>query len=284
MLGSIRSLRSVNLPLERRSTTLSELPHTTDAATAIPRLVERHGDRIYALGLSLCDNPDNADDLVQETFLRALKSWDSFEGRSQASTWLYTIATRACRRMQRRRAGEPRRMEPLQRVLPSGDEGVIQLPSDDDPEADAVRAEATEAVLRAVARLPLEFRLPFVLKEMADFSVSEIADTLDVKPATVKTRLHRARLKVRQELTGSLPRRAGAPPDHTREACLALLRAKQESMDHDRDFPLDDDQLCERCRSVFETLDLGRSICRALGDATMPADVRAALDRALSAN
>lgn len=263
---------------------MSELSHTTDAARAIPRLVESHGDRIYALGLSLCDNPDNADDLVQETFLRALKSWDSFEGRSQPSTWLYTIATRACHRMQRRRAGEPRRMEPLQRVLPSGDEGVIQLPSDDDPEADAVRAEATEAVLRAVARLPLEFRLPFVLKEMADFSVAEIAETLDVKPATVKTRLHRARLRVRQELAGSLPRREGGPPDHTREACLALLRAKQESMDHDGEFPLDDDQLCERCRSVFETLDFGRDICRALGGATMPADVRAALDRALSPN
>jgi len=269
---------------ERIVTTLNELSHTTDADRAIPRLLESHGDRIYALGLHLCDNPDNADDLVQETFLRALRSWESFEGRSQPSTWLYTIATRACRRMQRRRAGEPRHMESLQRVLPSGDEGVIQLPSDDDPEANTVRSEATEAVLRAVAKLPLEFRLPLVLKEMADFSVAEISETLDVKPATVKTRLHRARLRVRQELTEALPRRVGAPPDHTREACLALLRAKQESMDSDRDFPLDDEQLCERCRSVFETLDLGRSICRTLGNASMPADVRDALDRALAAN
>lgn len=265
-----------------RRGTLNELPHTTDADRAIPRLLESHGDRIYALGLHLCDNPDNADDLVQETFLRALKSWDSFEGRSQPSTWLYTIATRACRRMQRRRAGEPRRMEPLQRVLPSGDEGVIQLPADDDPEADAVRREATEAVLRAVTGLPLDFRLPFVLKEMADFSVAEIAETLDVKPATVKTRLHRARLRVRRDLAHALPRRAGAPPDHAREECLALLRAKQEAMDGDRAFPLADAELCERCRSVFESLDLGRSICRTLGGARMPDDVRSALDEALS--
>jgi RNA polymerase sigma-70 factor (ECF subfamily) len=255
-------------------------PHTS-AGEAIPDLLESYGDRIYALGLTLCDNPDNAQDLVQETFLHALESWGSFEGRSQPSTWLHTIAARTCRRMQRRRAGEPRHMESLTRILPSGDEGVIQLPSDDDPEADAVRHEASDAVLRAVSCLPLDFRLPFVLKEMADLSIAEIAEALDVNPATVKTRLHRARLRVRKELAEAIPSRDAASPDHSREECLALLRAKQESLDHDTHFPIPDDELCERCRSVFDTLDLGRSICRTLACGEMPADVRQALDRAL---
>lgn len=248
---------------------------------AIPELLDRYGDRIYSLGLHMCHNPSNAEDLVQETFLEAFRSWDGFEGRSLPSTWLHTIAVRTCRRMQRRRAGEPRRMEPLERILPSGDEGMVQLPSDDDPEADAIRHEATEAVLRAVRELPLDFRLPFVLKEMADLSVAEIAEALDVKPATVKTRLHRARLRVRQALSAALPSREGPPPDHEREACLALLRAKQEALDHDAVFPIPDDQLCERCRSVFDTLDYGRGLCRTLACGEMPDDVRRALARAL---
>lgn len=251
------------------------------AEDAISALFERYGDRIYALGLTLCDDPSRAEDLVQETFLRALRSWAGFEGRARPSTWLHTIAMRACRRMERRRAGQPRHMVSLTRVLPSGDEGVVQLPADDDPEADAVRREATEAVLRAVAQLPLDFRLPFVLKEMADLSVAEIADVLDVKPATVKTRLHRARLRVRQGLAGTFSRREAAPPDHAREECLALLRAKQESLDHDAVFPFSNEELCERCRSVFATLDYGRSICRELGTGEMPDELRRSLARAL---
>jgi len=253
----------------------------TSPDRAISELLETHGGRIYALGLTLCDNPDNAQDLVQETFLNALESWDSFEGRSQPSTWLHTIAVRTCRRMQRRRAGEPRRMEPLSRILPSGDEGTIQIPSADDPEADAVRHEATAAVLRAVAHLPLDFRLAFVLKEMADLSIAEIAEALDVNPGTVKTRLHRARLRVRRELAETIPSRDAPAPDHVREECLALLRAKQESMDHDTEFPIPDDELCERCRSVFATLEYGRNICRTLACGKMPAEVRQSLAKAL---
>ena len=253
----------------------------TSPDRAISSLLESHGDRIYSLGLSLCDNPDNAQDLVQETFLQALESWEDFEGRSQPSTWLHTIAVRTCLRMQRRRAGEPRHMEPLARVLPSGDEGVIQIPSDDDPEADAVRQEATDAVLRAVAHLPLDFRLPFVLKEMADLSIAEIAEALDVNPATVKTRLHRARLRVRKELAETIPTHDAPPPNHAREECLALLRAKQESLDHDTVFPIPDDELCDRCRAVFATLEYGRNICRTLACGEMPAGVRQSLARAL---
>lgn len=251
----------------------------TSAARAIPELFDSHGDRIYSLGLRLCDNPANAEDLVQETFMRALESWDGFEGRSRPSTWLHTIAVRACRRMQRRRAGEPKHMQPLTRLLPSGDERVIQLPSDEDPEADAVLKEATDAVLTAVSELPLDFRLPLVLKEMTDLSVAEIAGALDVKPATVKTRLHRARLRVREALAEALPGREGEPPDHAREECLALLRAKQESLDRDTEFPIPDDELCDRCRSVFATLDYGRGICRALACGEMPAEVREELVR-----
>ncbi len=251
------------------------------ADDAIPALVAAHGDMIYSLGLRLCGSSDAAEDLVQETFLRALRAWDGFEGRSKASTWLYTIASRACRRMQRRKAGEPRRLEPLHRLLPSGDEAVVEIPSSDDPERDAVVGEAARNVRRAIASLPLAFRLPLVLKEVAGFSVSEIAQVLGIREATVKTRLHRARLRVRRELAGGLPSRPARPQDHEREDCLLLLKAKQEALDRDAPFPIPEAQLCARCRSVFRTLDLARDACSTLGEGTMPPEVRAALAREL---
>lgn len=252
------------------------------AGEAIARLFEEHGDLIYQLGLRTCNDPEAAEDLVQETFLRALKSWDSFEGRARPSTWLYTIATRACSRMQRRRAGEPRRLEPLERLLPSGDERPVQVPSAEDPEGDAVLHLATDAARRAVAELPVEFRLPFVLKEVFDFSVAEVGEILEVKPATVKTRLHRARLRLRQSLAELLPTvdEIRAEDPHTDE-CLALLKAKQESLDRGTPFPVPPDELCQRCRSVFATLDLGREACRRLDTGEMPADLRAFVRRSL---
>ena len=78
-------------------------PHAGQPADdAIPRLMDDYADHIYGLGLRLCDDPEKAEDLVQETFMRALKSWKSFDGRSKPSTWLYTIASRTCQRMERR--------------------------------------------------------------------------------------------------------------------------------------------------------------------------------------
>jgi len=87
---------------------------------AIARLMREYGDRVHLLGLRLCSDPERAHDLVQETFIRALKGWDAFDGRSQASTWLYTIATRACQRLERLRVGEPSQKTSLERLLPTG--------------------------------------------------------------------------------------------------------------------------------------------------------------------
>lgn len=249
---------------------------------AIARLFDEYGPLVYSLGLRMCDSPDAAEDLVQETFMRALSSWEGFEGRAKPSTWLYTIASRACQRMRRRRAGEPRRLEPIERLLPSGDEGVIQLPSGDDPSERAAMSEAIDAVRGAIAELPLDFRLPFVLKEVLEFKVAEIAEVLGVSENTVKTRLHRARLKVRSALAEALPGHSPGPPDHDREECLVLLKAKQEALDRDARFPVPDEDLCERCRSVFGTLDLGRDVCRSLRAGEFPEPLRERILASLS--
>lgn len=247
------------------------------ADEAIPRLLERHGAKLYRLGLRVCGDEDEARDLLQEVFLNAYRKWDQFEGRSEATSWLYTIAVRACRRRHRRRAGEPRTLESLEELLPSGE---AQLPGPDiDPLDAALAHQAEERLSAALVELPLRYRLPLILKDIAELSVGETAKVLGLRAATVKTRVHRARLRLRKELDSLLPRQPAPPPDHPRSVCLDLLRARQEAMDRDVPFPVPEDELCDRCRSLFATLELTRDVCVRLGRGELPPQVRRLLER-----
>ncbi|MCK6480342.1 MAG: RNA polymerase sigma factor [Planctomycetes bacterium] len=236
------------------------------AEVAIPRLLEEHGGRMYSLGLRLCRDAHRAEDLVQETFLRAWRGWDRFEGRSSPATWLYSIASRVCRRFHRRRAGEPAGMASLEELLPFGEPGMPDLPGSEggDPAGRAALDEARARVEEAVADLPPAFRLPLVLKDLQGLSVADTARVLGLREATVKTRLHRARLRLRQAVVEGLPRRDGPALAYSRRVCLDLLAAKQEALDRGVPFPLGNEVVCERCRSVFASMDLAAEACAAL--------------------
>ena len=123
---------------------------------ALERLMEEEGGRMYGLGMKLCGNSEEAEDLVQETFLQAFRKWDQFEGRSAPSSWLYTIAARICQRRNRLRSGEPTRVESLSELLPSGQPMVAVIPSSEESQLDEqLRREARERVDRALAKLPI---------------------------------------------------------------------------------------------------------------------------------
>lgn len=240
----------------------------------IPELLDRYGGRIYGLGLKMCGTPQDAEDLVQETFLQAYRKWDQFEGRSQPSTWLFRIAARLCTRRQRRRAGEPRHMASLD-LLPSQDEPIVQVGDEAlSPERLVAQKETREALEEALTHLPELFRLPLFLKELMELSVEEVAEVLGVKPATVKTRLHRARLYLAKELRRHLPRVDAPPPDHSRQMCLDLLKLKQDTMDRNGVFPVPQQEICHRCRSLFRTLDLATDTCRRLAAGDLPDDLK----------
>ncbi len=247
------------------------------AHEAIPALLDRHGDRIFGLGLRMCDGPDEAEDLVQETFLRAFRHWDQFEGRSDPGTWLWAIAARTCQRLHRRRAGQPKRMASLDELLPTPRDALPALTASGDLPLDAqLRRETREAVERAIGTLPAAFRIPLVLKELADFSLAEIAAILEVREGTVKTRVHRGRLLLRKALAARLPAGETGPPDHARQVCLDLLKTKQDALDRGAAFPLPERELCDRCRSMFATLDLAQDVCRQLrAGSRLPGEVRA---------
>lgn len=230
------------------------------AREAVADLFREHGNKVYALGLQVCRNPEDAHDLVQETFLRALKSWPTFQGRSKASTWLYTIAHRACIRLQRRRSGEPMPSQLAELGIQAGEwlasaQGHTSLD-------EVLKRESAATVHRAIGALPDEFRFPLVLKEFADLSVEEIASLLKLKGATVKTRLHRGRLRVAQALSDAVPDfEAGQLPG---QVCLDIIEAKQKALDEGLAFPMPDKEVCSLCHDVCRTLDVVEKACREL--------------------
>lgn len=261
-----------------------EVQASETARRAIPQLFDTYGPGLRAFSLRLCGSPEEADDLVQETFLRAFRKWEQFQGLSSAKTWLYSIAIRVCMRLHRKRSGEPARMESFSELLPSGQKKVPDIASSwKKPDEIVFDRELRCSVESAISKLPIHFRLPLVLKDLAELSVPEISDVLGLKPATVKTRIHRARLFLRKQLAASLPCREADEPDHSKRVCLDLLKAKQEALDRGVPFPYPDEELCDRCRSLFATLDLGFSICRELARGRIPKRLRVQVEKKLSA-
>jgi RNA polymerase sigma-70 factor (ECF subfamily) len=206
-----------------------------------------------------------AEDVVQETFVRAFRARHQVESAAGARAWLYTIARHVCQRLHRPRAGQPDHFEPLEsldRLLPRPTPEIPDLATSDSSPLDHTRlAEARELVERALERLPEPFRRVLILADVAELTASEVAAVLGLKEATVKTRLHRGRLKLREVLARGLPSRLADPPTHARRICLDLLRAKLDAMDRHVPFPFSDQALCERCQSVLASLDLAGAAC-----------------------
>jgi len=247
--------------------------------SAIPRLVELHGGRLFALGRRFCGDDEQARDMVQETFLSAWRHWESFEGRADPATWLYSIAARACQRMHRPRAGEPAELAPLDAEGAFGAARIGVVPADESgPVATLLRQEAKERLEAAIAALPVDFRMPLVLREIAGLSVEDVAGVLGLEPVTVRTRLHRARLRLREALESVLPKKDVAAPLYERQVCLDLLRAKQEALDRGLEFQFPGGVVCERCATVFASLDWAQDLCRELGHGELPPALRAWLE------
>jgi RNA polymerase sigma-70 factor (ECF subfamily) len=167
------------------------------------RLYREHVDRIYRFAQRLCGQADDAKDLVQETFLNAYRGFKDFRGEAQLSTWLYTIASRVCIRMRRKRSGEPDRELSLDEFIPTSEgEFRLQIATEGlTPEEALEHKELRAALERAIQRLPKMYRLVLVLRDMEGLSAKEVGTIMGLNERAVKSRLHRARLFIRKELS-----------------------------------------------------------------------------------
>jgi RNA polymerase sigma-70 factor (ECF subfamily) len=170
---------------------------------AFSELIERYRSRIFGLALKLAKNREDAEDIFQDTFLKAIDNIQKFRAESSFGTWLYTI----CVNIVRARYGREQKAEllPLDDYLPAGNEAAeaaaLQAANWDDPLARLSQNEVREILDKAIHKLPLKYRIPFLLRYTQDMSVQEVAEALDLKPANAKSRILRARLALRKLLS-----------------------------------------------------------------------------------
>lgn len=165
---------------------------------AFNQLVLRHQDQLYALVYRLVPDRDQAADVVQEAFFSAYRNLGSFRGGSVRS-WLSKIAVNGAMDLQRARRRRP------SQPYPELEDESWQPPADptDDPDARAIAAERTRALSLALASIGEDQRAAIVLYDVEGYDYAEIAQIAGVSVGTVKSRIHRGRLALRERLAGS---------------------------------------------------------------------------------
>jgi len=168
---------------------------------AFARLVQVHERLVYGLAARLLGDAEEARDVSQEVFLQVFRTLGQFEGRSSLKTWIYRIAVNQChnrRRWWQRRRRD--RLVSLDVVTPAEEP---RLSPESSPEQEYARQEQSEALQRALRALPFRQRAVLLLREVEGLSCEQAAEALEVPVGTIKSRLSRARLALKQELEKS---------------------------------------------------------------------------------
>ena len=170
---------------------------------AMEKIVERYGNQIFTFGLKMCAHLQDAEDIAQETFLSAFRYLDSFREETKLRNWLFKIAARACLRKRRKKKCEPDQEIPLESfVYQDGSGDRYEIPDwSDDPSDNVLRAELKNIIDAAIQSLPHKYRLVFNLRDIEGFNTEETSEILGISIQSVKTRLHRARLSLREKIS-----------------------------------------------------------------------------------
>ena len=197
---------------------MSTTPITFDEADLVARaksgdgvafseLVTRYQSKIYRLAKHITQNDEDAEDVLQEAFLKAYEHLDGFQGNSKFYTWIVRIAVNESLMKLRKRRGD--RTVPLDEPLDTGEETVKREIAvwEDNPEQQYSQEELRGILDEAVQSLKPDFRTVFVLRDIEELSTEETADALGISIPAVKSRLLRARLALREKLTRKFKRK-----------------------------------------------------------------------------
>jgi RNA polymerase sigma-70 factor, ECF subfamily len=271
---------------------------------AVEVLLERHQAQVYRFGVRLCRDPDDAEDVLQDTLLAAARGLREFRGGASLSTWLYTIARSFCIKHRRRSKfappedvrGEPERQR----------EREAAVDPRDSPEDSLAGREVERALEEAVRSLEPMYREVLVLRDMEGLTAPEVAEVLGISVVAVKSRLHRARVAVRERVApllsdssppspaagavntsgrrDELPR--SAAPSPVAAACpdvLTLFSQHEEgeisaSVCADLERHLEG---CTRCRAACDSLRTTLRLCKRVDVAPVPPALQAKVRFAL---
>jgi RNA polymerase sigma-70 factor, ECF subfamily len=177
---------------------------------ALETLMARHSARVYRVAFGITRNHAEAEEVVQDVFLTLFRKIDMFEGRAALGTWLYRVAANAA--LIKRRGKRVTMEMSLEDCLPTfredghrdGDHAMLMADWSATPESELLSGEAREILERALERLPEHYRALLVLRDVEELSNEEVAEILGESVSTVKSRLHRARMALREVLTRQL--------------------------------------------------------------------------------
>jgi RNA polymerase sigma-70 factor, ECF subfamily len=234
---------------------------------------------VHKFGLKLCRDDESAEEVLQETLLAAARHLATFRGDSALSTWLYMVAKSACIKQRRRSKFAPAVVESLDLAheAPASVESTIER-----PDHSLERAELGEHLQRAIAALEPMYRDVLVLRDVEGLSANEVAETLELSVEAVKSRLHRARTRVREALAPLL-----GVEETTAPGCpdvVALLSARLEG-----DVTADTCKQmeahlagCPRCTGLCDSLRSTLRLCQTAGASRPVApEVRASVRQAV---
>jgi RNA polymerase sigma-70 factor (ECF subfamily) len=227
---------------------------------ALERALELLQGTVFSFSMKVCGQREDAEDTMQEVLVKALPYLPKFESPRALLVWLYKVAKNRCLMSRRKTKFAPKRDLSLEELMPDRLE-LARLAQERpvNPESLAIRSQQARRLREAIQQLPPHYRIILVLRDMEGLTDDEVGEITGLRPGTVRVRLHRARLFVRQTLAQHghkrrTPRQAVSAVERTaphserrRASCKALFAQLSDYLDEQLD-----DSLCQKLEEHFE--------------------------------
>ncbi|MCY1077838.1 sigma-70 family RNA polymerase sigma factor [Archangium lansingense] len=245
---------------------------------AVDELLARHEKQVYRFGLRMCGSEEDAKEVLQETLLAAFRGIHAFRGDAALSTWLFQVARTHCLRLRRPRAGAPEEFQPLD--SPAATDVAA---ADATPDMASHARQMGEMLQAAILALPEAQREVLILRDVEGLSAEEAAQVVGIEVRALKSRLHRARLQLRENLSTLMGESAQGGSEGCSELAQELSEFAAQDVDQATCVRLEDHlSRCPRCAAACDSLKRTVSLCRRIPGDAVPAPVRAAVRQALS--
>jgi RNA polymerase sigma-70 factor, ECF subfamily len=227
------------------------------------KAVELLQQSVFAFGMRVCGQRQDAEDTMQEVLIKALAHLQNFENSKALGTWLYKVAKNCCLMSRRKGKFAPKQELSLDELMPSAVE-LKEFEAGKDPERLAIGGERGQQLRKAVRRLPPHYRIILVLRDMEGFTDEEVEEITGLQAGTVRVRLHRARLFVRREFAKASEhriagRRNGKNPPRSAH-CRKMFAGLSDYLDGELDdFSCEEIEAhlngCEPCKKFLRSLE-----------------------------
>ena len=253
---------------------------------------------VFSFSMKVCGQQQDAEDTMQEVLLKSIPNLPKFDSPKALIVWLYRVAKNRCLMSRRKSKFAPKQTLSLEELMP--DQRELKRFSDkpvETPETALLRRENAKRLRQAVQKLPPDFRLVLVLRDMEELSDDDVAEIMGLKPGTVRVRLHRARLFVRKELQKQAPKTMTSKPlvpskltqvTRRERRCKEMFAELSDYLDDELDPSLCAElekhmNGCEPCKAFLNTLERAIEQCRTTPNEMPDPRVSAKLRRSLLA-